>query len=206
MENTAISESVPVEVDNDRERVQILVEKNLNSFVDADIALFGPANEPQNKLEKFVPAVSIDDKTTIEDIKPSLKVSLETGIGLSRAVIEAAKPQIRLESEKNLTMFERALAVLNGERQNSNSLVESVKLLTDLAIAFSEAQYSDRMDTLYEQESKKSSIWLGKLVLGREVFLGGVGGDEIRQFKEDFRKHALDIKEVVVRKFGQNQK
>lgn len=171
--------------------------KRENKYIVGIFNVFGPSNTPKNEYEQFSPSLAVEDDTTLENLKPVLSEVLTSGVDFWKAFIKLAK--FSFPAEAQLALYERALGFLNGERSDTRSFRETVGQMAEIMKLYSEGQKRDRIDRLYEKESKKSPLWVGKLAYGKVGVLWSVGGSQICDYQENFIKHAERVKDIALR-------
>lgn len=171
--------------------------KRENKYIGGIFNLFGPSNTPNNEYEQFSPSLAVGDDTTLENLKPALSEILTNGVEFWTAFIKLTK--FSLPAEAQLALHERALGFLNGERSDTRSFREAVGQMAEIMKLYSEGQKKDRIDRLYEKESKKSPLWVGKLAYGKVGVLWSVGGSQICRYQESFVKHSERVKDIALR-------
>lgn len=159
--------------------------------------VFGPSGIPKNEHTQFDPSLPVEDSTTLEDIKPALEEVIENGKQYWLSFKKLAK--FSPPAEVQLALHERALGFLNGERSDTRSFKEVVGQMSEMMKLYSEDQKRDRIDILYEKESRKSPLWAGKLAYSKMGVLWNVGGSQISDYQEKFVKHSERVKDVALR-------
>lgn len=169
-------------------------------YMERVITVFGPKIAPKDKFAQFEPAITVEDSTTLDALKPALTDTLSAGVEYWKAFLKAAK--FSPAGEKQLALHERGLDFLNGERSDSRSYVEVVDQMATFAQIYAEGQRDDRVDELYARENSRNPIWLGKLAYGKAGVLWNVGASQIYHYEESFRNHAQRVKSIAVSKVG----
>lgn len=159
--------------------------------------VFGPSDAPKNEYTPFEPSLPVEDSTTLEDIKPALVEVIKDGADYWNSFKQLAK--FSPPAEAQIALHERALGFLNGERSDTRSFKEVVGQMSEMMKMYSQDQKKDRVDTLYEKESRKSPLWLGKLAYTKIGVLWNVGGSQITDYQEKFVKHAERVKDIALR-------
>jgi hypothetical protein len=158
---------------------------------------FGPKEAPRSPQDEFAPSLSVEDNTTLEDLKPALSEVFKSGVEYWSSFIKLSKFSPPAESQ--LALHERALGFLNGERNDTRSFKEVVTQMAEITKVYSEDQRKDRVDSLYAKKTKDTPLWLGKLAYTKIGVLWNWGAREICNYQEDFSKHAMRVKDVALR-------
>lgn len=166
-------------------------------YMNGVFEVFGPSGLPKNEYAPFEPSLPVEDSTTLEDIKSALVEVIKDGAEYWTSFRKLAK--FSPPAEAQIALHERALGFLNGERSDTRSFKEVVGQMSEMMKAYSEDQKKDRVDTLYETESRKSPLWAGKLAYTKIGVLWNVGGSQITDYQEKFVKHAERVKDVALR-------
>lgn len=178
------------------ESLSLLRSKEVD-FGNRVMALFGSNEQSKSDWAAFKPSIVINEDTTFDSVKPAIVEALKSGLEFWRASKKVGT--IDLFMDQNLTLYERALDFVGvgGNRGSSASFSEAVDQMSVVASNQAEAQTKERIDNLYNEESRKGSLFLGKLAYGKIGVLWNVGGRQIFNYGEAFKENVAKVRNFI---------
>lgn len=186
--NTAVRESRLVDTESDQYK-DVLRREGV--YMEKMFKVFGPKDAPSNANAQFIPALAP------ENLKTALSDVLISGVEYWRAFIKLAK--FSLAGESQLALHERAWGFLNGERSDTRSFKEVINQMFEIMKMYAEGQKRDRIDELYEKETKKRPLWAGKLAYRKIGVLWNVGASQICDYQKAFVGHSERVRDTALR-------
>jgi len=148
-------------------------------------ALFGPEGGLDSRIEGFKAPFDVKDSTTL---KTHLTKALEGGLFYYKKLKQSVKYQV--VGDKEIAMYERALAAVNGQRSNLDSLFKVVDWMADSAVNRAERRRVEEQKDLLKVYATQ------KVYEGQEINPYERGS--INRFCENNLAHIKAVRDAVI--------
>lgn len=189
MSAALIAKSVPKAEFSDQALEELKRKEGI--YIGSVLSLFATVKEPKRWDSPFVADFSTVG-TTREDAKKRVGLVLEKGRDFYNGLKEGTA--FSIANERQLTLYERALAYVQGDRKNSDSYFVAVDQLAQMVIFLSKEELKDRVDREYQSEGGDRELFIGRVVKGGKMSVLSASKEKsITGYQKDVEQHAYQV-------------